>query len=155
MTGKYSCKVTNAHGSAESECQVTVNCKPRVKKSLKDIEVAEGETLSLDVEIYGMPEPKIVWLKDGQEVRTDARIKISRDSQRLETYNLTLNLVKEADSGEYEVRATNNLGTVSSKSKVIVTSKIYFYLKLFFFFGFLSIEEKLDIDFGCWTTTVQ
>lgn len=70
-----------------------------------------------------MPEPKIVWFKDGQEVRSDARIKIQRDSQRLETYNLTLNLIKREEAGVYEMKASNTLGTAVCKSVVIVNSK--------------------------------
>lgn len=101
--------------------------KPQVVKTLKDIEIYEGETLSLDVEIIGYPEPKFTWYKDGQELRADARLKISRDSHRVENYNLTLNLVKESDSGEYEIKASNNLGAVSSKSKVLVTSKWFMF----------------------------
>lgn len=94
-----------------------------MKKELKDIEVKEGETLTLEVEVYAVPEPKIVWFKDGQEVRADARIKIQRDSQRLETYNLTLNLIKREEAGVYEMKATNTLGTAVSKSVVTVHSK--------------------------------
>lgn len=97
--------------------------KPKIRKALKDVEVNEGETLTLEIEVYAVPEPKIVWYKDGQEVRADARIKIQRDSQRLETYNLTLNLIKREESGLYEVKATNNLGSASTKSQVTVLSK--------------------------------
>lgn len=61
--------------------------------------------------------------KDGQEVRADARIKITRDCTRLETYNLTLNLIKREDAGDYEVKASNVLGTASTKSHVKVLSE--------------------------------
>lgn len=91
---------------------------------MKDVEVTEKETLLLEVEVYAVPEPKIVWFKDGQEVRSDARIKIQRDSQRLETYNLTLNLIKREEAGVYEMKASNTLGTAVSKSVVTVNSKL-------------------------------
>lgn len=42
---------------------------------------------------------------------------------RLENYHLTVTLVKEEDGGEYEVRAENEMGSVSSKSTVTVHSK--------------------------------
>lgn len=90
---------------------------------MKDIEIAEKDNLLLEVEVYAVPEPKIVWFKDGQEVRSDARIKIQRDSQRLETYNLTLNLIKREEAGVYEIKASNPLGTAVSKSIVTVNSK--------------------------------
>lgn len=61
--------------------------------------------------------------KDGKEVHADAHIKITRDSHRTESYSMTLNLVKAADTGEYEVKASNTMGTVSSKTYVHVYSK--------------------------------
>lgn len=121
--GKYTCKITNELGTVECSNEVTVNCKPKIKKALVDTEVDEGTTLVLEVEVFSVPEPQIVWTKDGQEVHTDTRIKISRDSHRSETYSLTLNLVKGSDSGDYEVKATNFLGTSSSKSRVVVQSE--------------------------------
>lgn len=121
--GKYTCKVTNEFGSDTSSSNVTVNCKPKIKKTLVDTEVDEGTTLVLEVEIYSVPDPQITWTKDGQEVHTDARIKITRDSQRSETYALTLNLVKGSDSGDYEIKATNFLGTSTSRSRVVVQSE--------------------------------
>lgn len=59
-------------------------------------------------------------------MRADARIKITRDCTRLETYNLTLNLIKREDAGDYEVKATNTMGSAGTKSHVTVLSK---YLK--------------------------
>lgn len=103
--------------------QILILGKPKITKALVDTEVDEGKTLVLEVEIYSVPEPTIVWTKDGQEVHSDARIKITRDSIRSETYSLTLNIVKGSDSGDYEVKATNFLGTSSSKSRVVVQSE--------------------------------
>lgn len=144
LDGKYSCVIKNDYGKIEDSCNVDVNCKhcvntilktyilnhpysatgkPKIVKSLKDVDISEGETLTLEVEIYAKPEPKIVWFKNGQEVRADARIKISRDCTRLETYNLTLNLIKRDDAGDYEVKATNTLGSASTLSHVKVLSK--------------------------------
>ncbi|KAG4067668.1 hypothetical protein HA402_005440 [Bradysia odoriphaga] len=120
LDGKYSCIIKNDYGKIEDECKVTVNCAPKIKTILKDTEVTEGETLVLEVEIYAVPEPKIVWYKDGQEVQTNARIKITRDCARSETYNLTLNLIKRDEAGDYEVKASNTMGTASTKSHVTV-----------------------------------
>jgi hypothetical protein len=61
--------------------------------------------------------------KNGQEVTADAHIKITRDSQSLEEYNLTVTIVKGADAGDYEVNAENFLGTASTKSTVKVNSE--------------------------------
>lgn len=96
---------------------------PRIIKQLKDTTVVEGAELHLEVEVDGCPPPTVKWLRNGREVSTDARIKISRDKKRYETLHLAVNLIKYEEQGEYEVIVTNSLGTVSSKSFVTVHSK--------------------------------
>ncbi|CAB3240106.1 unnamed protein product [Arctia plantaginis] len=123
LSGNYSCKVSNELGADSCSATFTVNRKPRITKSLIDMTVEAGQTLTLDVEVEGSPEPKVKWYKDGKEVNTDARIKIERDTKRLENYHLTVTLVKEEDGGEYEVRAENEMGSVSSKSTVTVHTR--------------------------------
>ncbi|XP_022117643.2 obscurin isoform X5 [Pieris rapae] len=125
MSGQYSCRVTNDLGADSCQATFTVNRKPRITKSLVDMTVDEGQTLKLEVEVEGCPEPKVKWYKDGKEVNTDARIKIERDTKRLENYHLTVTLVKEEDGGEYEVRAENEMGSVSCKSTVTVHSRVF------------------------------
>ncbi|XP_041975028.1 obscurin-like isoform X6 [Aricia agestis] len=120
LSGQYTCKVSNDLGSDSCQATFTVNRKPRITKSLVDMTVDAGQTLKLEVEVEGCPEPRIKWYKDGKEVTTDARIRIERDTQRLENYNLTVTLVKEEDGGDYEVIAENEFGSVSSKSTVTV-----------------------------------
>ncbi|XP_068917949.1 obscurin isoform X4 [Tenebrio molitor] len=120
LSGKYTCKLSNECGNAETSAKLTVNCAPRILKQLKDTTVEEGATLHLEVEVDGCPTPTVKWLKNGREVSADARIKISRDTQRQENYNLAVNLIKHEEEGEYEVVVTNSLGTVSSKSYVTV-----------------------------------
>uniref|UniRef100_A0A2A4JMB9 Hemolin n=1 Tax=Heliothis virescens TaxID=7102 RepID=A0A2A4JMB9_HELVI len=122
-SGNYSCRVSNVLGEDSCSATFTVNRKPRFTKSLIDMTVDAGQTLKLDVEVEGCPEPKVKWYKDGKEVTTDARIKIERDTKRLENYHLTVTLVKEEDGGDYEVRAENEFGSVSSKSTVTVHTR--------------------------------
>ncbi|XP_073994362.1 obscurin isoform X3 [Rhodnius prolixus] len=122
--GKYRCVIENQYGSNESSADLTVLCKPVFCKPLSEMmKVNEGETLSLKIEVDGTPQPQVKWYKDGEEVHEDAHIKISRDSHRVENYELTVNLVKAEDSGEYEVRAKNENGTAVTKTTVIVQTR--------------------------------
>nr|CAD7572365.1 unnamed protein product [Timema californicum] len=123
LSGKYSVKVVNDLGSNESDSTFTVNYKPKFPKKLKDVEVDEGDSLTLTIECSGVPEPKVKWYKDGQEVSADANIKISRNSSRLEEYNLTVNIVKGKDSGVYEARAENSMGSATTKSTVKINTR--------------------------------
>ncbi|XP_018567720.1 obscurin isoform X4 [Anoplophora glabripennis] len=120
LSGQYTCKLSNECGSAETSAKLTVNCAPRIIKQLEDVTVEEGATLHLEVEVDGCPPPTVKWLRNGREVSADARIKISKDKHRDETYNLAVDLIKYEEQGEYEVIVTNCMGTVSSKSIVTV-----------------------------------
>ncbi|XP_066148174.1 obscurin isoform X4 [Euwallacea fornicatus] len=120
LSGHYTCKLSNECGAAETSAKLTVNCAPRIIRHLKDTTVVEGAELHLEVEVDACPPPAVKWLRNGREVTTDARIKITRDKQRYETLHLAVNLVKYEEQGEYEVIVTNTLGTISSKSFVTV-----------------------------------
>ncbi|XP_057667153.1 obscurin isoform X17 [Diorhabda carinulata] len=123
LSGQYTCKLSNECGSTETSAKLTVNCAPRIIKHLNDTTVEEGATLHLEVEVDGCPTPTVKWLRNGREVSADARIKITRDTQRHETFNLAVNLIKYEEQGEYEVIVTNSLGTVRSKSIVTVQTE--------------------------------
>ncbi|XP_069669104.1 obscurin isoform X4 [Periplaneta americana] len=122
LAGKYTCKVINDLGTSETISNFTVQYKPYFPKELTNKEVDEGQDLTLAIQCSAVPEPKIKWFKDGQELSADAHIKISRDSQSLENYNLTVTIVKGVDAGEYEARAENTMGTSSTKSTVKVNT---------------------------------
>lgn len=96
---------------------------PKFKKELKDMEVTEGGLLKLQVICFGSPIPEVKWFKDGKEMRSGAHIKISKDTKRVENFSLTVNLIKVEDGGEYEVRATNEMGTAVTKSIVNILGK--------------------------------
>ncbi|XP_016767640.1 obscurin isoform X7 [Apis mellifera] len=120
LKGRYTCKLKNEFGEVKSSSTLIVNSRPRLLKKLADQRIKEGDTLKLIFEVAGTPDPQVKWYKDGQEVSADARIKITRDSKRQENYDLTVTLVKGSDAGIYEVRAENELGFVTSKSKVLI-----------------------------------
>lgn len=61
LQGKYSCKLKNSYGEDGCECNLTVNCKPRITKPLVDVEVDEGNSLTLNIEVYAVPEPEVIW----------------------------------------------------------------------------------------------
>jgi hypothetical protein len=89
--------------------------------------------------------------KDGQEVTADAHIKITRDSQSLEDYSLTLTIVKGADAGDYEARAENLMGTASTTSTVKVNSE---YSYIFFHLLFSVVISYCHTrDWGCLSHT--
>lgn len=132
LAGVYSCKAENECGLCETKANFDVYTKPRfLKKVVEQVKLKEGEALNLKVEVEGSPDPVVTWYKDGKAVSADAHIKITRDSNRKESYSLTVDLVKYSDGGKYEVRAQNDMGLIVGSSKVIILSK-YNILDLYF-----------------------
>ncbi|XP_061508158.1 obscurin isoform X8 [Anopheles gambiae] len=124
MQGVYKARFTNELGTDETSAMTTVQCSPKVRKPLVDTDVDENTTLTLEVEIYAEPVPEVTWFKNGQPIQTDARLTIKRDSQRVENYTLSLTMVRGADSGDYEVRAVNSMGTATTKGRIVVQKAI-------------------------------
>ncbi|XP_017836914.1 obscurin isoform X3 [Drosophila busckii] len=146
LQGVYACKVMNDYGVVEDNCSLTVNCKPKIRRALKDIEVKEGNSFTLEVEVYSNPEANVKWFKNGHEIHEDARIKIKRDSQRIENYYLTLNLARTEDAGTYEVKATNFIGETTSSCKVMVlTVPEIVHVDVFQIHSFESLPLKYEV----------
>ncbi|XP_059224502.1 obscurin isoform X2 [Stomoxys calcitrans] len=146
LQGTYSVVVMNDYGKLQQECVVTVKCKPKIKKQLKDIEVEEGKSFTLEAEIYSEPEATVKWFKNGQECSADARLKIIHDSKRYEEYNLTLNLCKPEDTGTYEVRAKNDVGETVSKCQVnVLTQPEIDHVDIFEQHSFESVPLKYEV----------
>ncbi|XP_046810938.1 obscurin isoform X2 [Lucilia cuprina] len=146
LQGTYSAVVMNDYGKVQNECIVTVQCKPKIKKQLKDTELEEGKTLTLETDIYSEPEATVKWYKNGQECSADARLKIHHDSKRYEEYSMTLNLCKPEDSGTYEVRAKNLVGESVSKCQVnILTKPEIDHVDIFEKHSFESVPLKYEV----------
>ncbi|XP_052566883.1 peroxidasin isoform X2 [Culex pipiens pallens] len=72
-----------------------------------------GDQLTLVCETEGNPVPHVEWLRRGEPITETNRIYFSDDDSDFEL-TLTIEHVKESDSGSYECRAENELGTASS-----------------------------------------
>ncbi|XP_047423981.1 brother of CDO isoform X2 [Mugil cephalus] len=73
----------------------------------RSIMVTKGQRLVLECVASGIPTPQVVWLKDGEDLR-------SHNNTRFLLSNLLIDAVGEADSGTYICRADNGIGSASS-----------------------------------------
>lgn len=82
---------------------------PRFVERLKDIEVKEHDTVTLECKVVGKPEPEVVWTRNGVPVNIDGNKIISRkDADGKQTL-----IIKDADSssaGKFTCTATNKAG---------------------------------------------
>uniref|UniRef100_A0A914ZQD0 Titin n=1 Tax=Parascaris univalens TaxID=6257 RepID=A0A914ZQD0_PARUN len=95
---------------------------PTISSRLEDIVANVGDLIAtLSCEVDGSPTPKIKWFKDDRELRATSEKHIAKyagGKVELEMRNL-----EKSDAGVYLMRATNELGSVECKAKVVVETK--------------------------------
>lgn len=99
---------------------IIVKAPPKIIKKIDDISISVEETLKMTIEIDGIPEPKVQFYKDGQEVTNNDHYKIVNDGNN---YSLIINKTVLKDTGSYSAVATNELAQVSHFWKVDVYTK--------------------------------
>ena len=114
--GTYTCSAYNTAGKVQRSCklsvtQVTPTSAPAFLKHLKDVHIVEGCSTRFDVKVTGMPEPDVVWYKDGQRLQQDNRVEIIHDD---DTSALILKYGKLEDAGDYTCVAQNTAGNEKS-----------------------------------------
>jgi hypothetical protein len=88
---------------------------------LTDQEANEGKQVVLKCKINCTPPPAISWFKGGSEITKDPRVKSYKDPNGFDC--LTINSASRGMAGEYEIKATYDLGTAACKCNVKVNSK--------------------------------
>ncbi|KAK8735942.1 hypothetical protein OTU49_005133, partial [Cherax quadricarinatus] len=104
--GQYTCKATNAAGTASAHASVTVRQIPEFIKPLQDEVARLGDNALLECLGTGLPTPRITWSKNGKPLIDDGRYVLVENSRYL--------LIKETqtdDVGTYVCELTNILGT--------------------------------------------
>ncbi|XP_054708127.1 muscle M-line assembly protein unc-89-like [Uloborus diversus] len=125
--GKFTCEISNSHGSASTSAVITVTGKPVIKKGLQDKDVLEGEAdVTLTVEVTGTPAPEIKWFLNGKELADDEDFQLTKDSER-GTYSLKLKKAAGLDNvGEVRLEASNSGGKAETKASLRLLTKPVF-----------------------------
>ena len=50
--------------------------KPKFLRTLSDTSATEGQRLVLETEVSAEPEPQVMWLKDGRELKSSDSMKV-------------------------------------------------------------------------------
>ncbi|KAK6165309.1 hypothetical protein SNE40_022258 [Patella caerulea] len=84
--------------------------RPKFTNKPEDTTVSEFDQVQFVCEVQGNPEPKVNWLKEGQKLKSDQRMRIYQsDGQHF----LEIPQSSILDSGEYECQASNSEGSTS------------------------------------------
>ena len=80
----------------------------------------------LKCKINCQPRPEVKWFKGDQDITKDPRVKVYTNPDGQDC--LTINSASRSMAGDYECRATNEMGTASSKCTVKVNSKLILHI---------------------------
>lgn len=89
------------------------------------VQYKAGSSVKLSIGIIAKPLPTIEWLKDGKELvqRSTLSVESTTDSSAV--------LIKDAtrfDSGSYEVKIKNVLGSASAVIRIEILGKLKFFI---------------------------
>lgn len=117
--GPYICKATNEAGSETKRVNLRVLIAPRFNNpNVAEITAEINEPVTLNCDAKGKPIPKIMWIKDGEQLRNgESR---SYRISAIDNRNLHLPLPVVDDSGYYTCVAWNDVATIRKKFTVII-----------------------------------
>lgn len=127
-SGTFKCIATNEVGESTCDAQLTVKGPessiagdkgegPQITQPLKDVEVTEGESATLECKVSGKPYPSIAWYKDGTCVNDVKRYKTRFDGQLA---TLKIATTELEDEGEFKCVVENAFGSASCLSELLV-----------------------------------
>ena len=92
--------------------------QPLFTQSLQKVEVPEGSVTHFEAVVHGVPYPDVSWFHDGEVIMESAIYHITTKENGMCILELPQSLLE--DAGEYECRATNIIGTASTKAELCI-----------------------------------
>ncbi|ELT87911.1 hypothetical protein CAPTEDRAFT_150259 [Capitella teleta] len=115
----YECVANNGVPPAVNrEIRVTVEFPPEIHMPTPKISQYIGKDTILDCVITAFPQANNVWKKDGREISSNSRFRISAYEEGDNTLTLSLRIhsIRHSDYGEYTCEASNALGKDEQKT---------------------------------------
>ena len=104
----------------EQETRIIENSPTFTRPLNPQMDVLEGDTVTLQCLVEAEPEPRIQWFHNGKEILSTVRTTIHKDE---EFTTLTIQNTSPLDAGEYVVKATNPLGEGHTRTVLNVRRK--------------------------------
>ncbi|KAM7355886.1 zormin isoform 2-T2 [Cochliomyia hominivorax] len=114
--GRYAVTASNSMGQSTSTADLVVKktiFPPVFGRRLQAQVVKKGEKIVMEVEVTGLPEPTVVWMKDEKPLN-EAGLSQHRLLTQGNTHKLIIEKGQVSDSGKYMVKATNAGGEAKS-----------------------------------------
>lgn len=97
---------------------------PFFKEELRDMCVKYKANATFVTKVIGHPKPAVKWYKNGKEILPDGE-KIKVQEFKGGYYQLVISNADDNDAGVYQIRATNQLGSISTTVALEVEGKYY------------------------------
>ncbi|KAG7210321.1 hypothetical protein KM043_011860 [Ampulex compressa] len=112
--GSYQCRAENEVETLDAVAEVIVQVPPKFLKKPADKVASENQDLEFECEIYGKPEPKVTWLKNGE------RITLSAYWQIVNGNNLRINGLLAIDAGIFQCIGINPAGSIQAAARLTI-----------------------------------
>lgn len=117
VDGQVTSEVTEYSESHETLSKYS----PMVVQELKDVMVAPGEPIKLELKVGGQPAPDVKWLFNGKEIKESSDVKITSTSSGVHTLEILKSTVDW--HGEIECKITNEIGEKICKANLAVVKR--------------------------------
>ena len=117
--GYYSIRATFGNQSSTSDAQVLIEVAPAFVKIPETVVVVDGQDCEINVEVAGLPPPTVKWSLLAEDLINNAKYKIVADGNR---HQLRIQHATAKDAGEYQIICSNNLGRITGKIAVCISS---------------------------------
>ena len=85
-----------------------------------------GDPVTIRANITGIPEPRVTWTFNGQDVRKDIDIIIENTGEQ---HKMTIPKTAVRQTGTYTIKAVNNVGQEERRITLIVLGKRFLCVK--------------------------
>ncbi|XP_066597532.1 neogenin isoform X2 [Prorops nasuta] len=113
--GLYQCRAENEVDTLDATAEVVVQVPPRFIKKPQDKIATESQDLEFECEIYGKPEPKVTWLKNGERITLNPSY-----WQIVNGNNLRINGLISIDAGIFQCIGENPAGSVQASARLTI-----------------------------------
>ncbi|KAM4548643.1 hemicentin-1 isoform 1-T1 [Odontesthes bonariensis] len=103
--GRYICTAANAAGTVSLEMSLTVQIPPSIRGGEREVVAVESSHVQLVCVAEGIPQPRLVWEKDGNPLS-----EIIGEYTILPSGELVIDRAQPDDAGSYTCVATNSVG---------------------------------------------
>ncbi|KAI5727214.1 hypothetical protein M8J76_016252 [Diaphorina citri] len=113
--GNYVCRAGNKEDSVDASATIDLQVPPKFTKLPEDMHARSKDDVELECHVFGKPQPKVSWLKNGELITQNDYIQIIGNN------NLRIQGTLKLDSGVFQCIASNMAGNIQASSLLAIS----------------------------------